>query len=652
MSHPFRVEAAAAAASAFADWGEAVVYTPAPSAEGAPVETRAIDRTADVIALQPRLRARQVARTLEIPTTAIPARPTKGATIVAGMLTYTVLEDAQSDDAFGLVWTCSVSLSLGPSIRLQLTLPPPQLVAGVSLGIPPSGLDLAAMLEGVTLIATSFVPVAGGVSVQLSAPVLAATALRTDGGSAFLDVALAAPTVSSTAVADIAAGLDMALSAPTVAFAAALGLASEHPVALSAPSLAASAVADIAPALAITLAAPDCAASALITLGADLAFTLPTPELSAEAQQSAGPVASLALTLDAPALSAEAVSSQAAALAVTLAAPALAAEGLVGVVPYAGATLDAPGLSASAAAPAAAALDHTLPMPGVEIAGLVAAATVNAYTLAAPGIEAAVILDHTAALTFTLSTPSLTGAAEVDAASAAAANVPMALLSGTSTAAIAAALSFTAPFLTVSATADVEDVSSSPAVFRSAATSTSTTCNRPPGTASGDLLIACIPGAPQGQSITPPSGWTLIDRAQQAGDDIFGVAYWKIAGGSEPSSYTFTATGNDFFAMAILRYDGHDPVTPIGPSTDNSGSGTTRTALGITTPEDNCILVAFIAATGTSTTTPSGMTQRAEILDGLDVYDQTIATAGATGNRTNTGSSSGWVAVMLAIRPA
>ena len=66
--------------------------------------------------------------------------------------------------------------------------------------------------------------------------------------------------------------------------------------------------------------------------------------------------------------------------------------------------------------------------------------------------------------------------------------------------------------------------------------------NRPSGVVANDLLVVGLTfDKGSAEIISPPAGWTLIRRTNNSTDN--GIAtYYKVAGVSEPSSYTFTLT--------------------------------------------------------------------------------------------------------------
>lgn len=76
------------------------------------------------------------------------------------------------------------------------------------------------------------------------------------------------------------------------------------------------------------------------------------------------------------------------------------------------------------------------------------------------------------------------------------------------------------------------------------ATATSITVAKPSGTVAGDILVACIDidiasGIRAPLVANPPSGWSTVANSNSS--SVAGVMhlFWKVAGASEPSSYTF-----------------------------------------------------------------------------------------------------------------
>lgn len=88
---------------------------------------------------------------------------------------------------------------------------------------------------------------------------------------------------------------------------------------------------------------------------------------------------------------------------------------------------------------------------------------------------------------------------------------------------------------------------------------TSPTCNKPTGTASGDLMIWVCGGSP-----STPAGWTLLGSADSGtSSQLFVRVFYKVAGGAEPSSYTATTSNSWSNACCISTYRGQSTTTPI-----------------------------------------------------------------------------------------
>jgi RHS repeat-associated protein len=184
---------------------------------------------------------------------------------------------------------------------------------------------------------------------------------------------------------------------------------------------------------------------------------------------------------------------------------------------------------------------------------------------------------------------------------------------------------------------------------------------KPAGTQPGDVLVAQIAwtataGVP---SVTAPTGWTLVNNTPNtlSTDSI----YWHVAGGSEPTSYTFTFSAPTEGSGAMVAYTGADQVNPIDAAMAATDSTTTtHTAPGVTTTGPNDTLLVTISAAGSTTVTPaSGMTERWEQATTAatgnvtaEGADQTVAAAGSTGTRTvTTAQAASTVLHTIAIRP-
>src|SRR5678810_1476683 len=120
---------------------------------------------------------------------------------------------------------------------------------------------------------------------------------------------------------------------------------------------------------------------------------------------------------------------------------------------------------------------------------------------------------------------------------------------------------------------------------------TGVTCNKPTGTVSGDVMVAHL--IDEGNhTITPPSGWTQIDnQLVTSGSSIRAASFYKVAGGSEPSSYTWTITGHTYTEIDIISYSGVDNTTPINAHNIVTAPSSPTTAVpNVTTTVANCML--------------------------------------------------------------
>jgi hypothetical protein len=191
-------------------------------------------------------------------------------------------------------------------------------------------------------------------------------------------------------------------------------------------------------------------------------------------------------------------------------------------------------------------------------------------------------------------------------------------------------------------------------------TGTSLTINKPTGVVAGDVMIVNI--AQIGNNTTAPSlsGWTLIAGADLLGVTLrYGAVLYKVAGASEPTSYTFTLGAGVTDAVgAIVAFSGVD--TTGGSGVGGVGSGpfdattgaidvsdsATVTATTITTADANAAVIMFGMAansaptwSGWTTTSPGALTEIADFQstsDSVGAAWATKAAAGATGAGTAT----------------
>lgn len=197
-------------------------------------------------------------------------------------------------------------------------------------------------------------------------------------------------------------------------------------------------------------------------------------------------------------------------------------------------------------------------------------------------------------------------------------------------------------------------------------TPASSTISKPSGTAEGDLLIWVVTVAKPAVVQNPnlPSGWTEEYAAINTGQDLRLEVYSKVAGSSEPSSYTVDETdgGNPRWAHAMFRISGAHASSYIDVmgTNDEGTSETSQSCNSITTTQADCLALwclLFQELNDTTVSTNPG-TSAARVPCGngfgpfLAVDEEDFASAGATGAQAwGTDEAKSWMSVGFAIAP-
>jgi hypothetical protein len=188
------------------------------------------------------------------------------------------------------------------------------------------------------------------------------------------------------------------------------------------------------------------------------------------------------------------------------------------------------------------------------------------------------------------------------------------------------------------------------------ALSTSLTLDKPVGTVSGDLLVALMTSSSDGITFTGASGWTEI--LDSAATPSLRAAY-LVAGGSEPSNYTFTASSSSTCVGHILCFRGLQfDVASASMSTLTGDGGLSIAAITAA----GGILIAAAAsnqAAGAIThSTPAGFTKVATTIKttngqpAISSFYKTVS-AGSTGSVSTTvgGTTVENGGILIAIKP-
>ena len=201
--------------------------------------------------------------------------------------------------------------------------------------------------------------------------------------------------------------------------------------------------------------------------------------------------------------------------------------------------------------------------------------------------------------------------------------------------------------------------------------------NVPAGTVANDVMVASIAWRDSPIVIGPPAGWTFVRETVQSGGGGATnrlATYFKVAGVSEPASYSWTfSNGSSVGAVGgIASFSGVDISVPANIVNAEGGAATgssaSHTAPSIDTTVAGTMLVgSFEFGSSTSNwTAPVGMTEVVDVASlptpddlgiSLEMTYQAQAAAGATGARTATANTTGanadqGAAHLLALRPA
>jgi hypothetical protein len=179
------------------------------------------------------------------------------------------------------------------------------------------------------------------------------------------------------------------------------------------------------------------------------------------------------------------------------------------------------------------------------------------------------------------------------------------------------------------------------------------TLNKPSSVVSGHTMImgyfSQTTAAP-----TPPSGWTLIRSDTTCG--IYGTmgSYYRVAGGSEPSSYTWTiASGQHSAALIDIGVTAANPVDVISPAV--CAAGPTLAGLTLGAQPERIILFGAQSNNVSSATQVlfNQGTQFAAISgNGLEPFTGALLTSSYATSPSVTMTMGGGAAQMIAIKPA
>lgn len=119
----------------------------------------------------------------------------------------------------------------------------------------------------------------------------------------------------------------------------------------------------------------------------------------------------------------------------------------------------------------------------------------------------------------------------------------------------------------------------------SSSTGTGFTINKPSGVQEGDLMVAVFGSVAINTTVNPPSGWTLESQREinsNGGPTVMAVMY-RIAGASEPSSWSGTFTGGTRYGRTVVQSSAYRNVDDTDPFLVSNGNAEANTGTTIPT---------------------------------------------------------------------
>jgi hypothetical protein len=183
-----------------------------------------------------------------------------------------------------------------------------------------------------------------------------------------------------------------------------------------------------------------------------------------------------------------------------------------------------------------------------------------------------------------------------------------------------------------------------------------------PACSAGDLLIMQLSG--NSGIIPAQTGWTtLVDLTGGPFSARIQLLY-KIAGASEPSTYTLTGMSSNIHDAMVSVVSGVDTITPINVSATAAtpGNTTTPTAPSVTTTVADTLLFHFWwLVNPTTSTAPAGETKQYEhsatpgsagIIVGTTIVKTAVGASGTAVLTASPTATTGNVMASIAVAPA
>lgn len=160
-----------------------------------------------------------------------------------------------------------------------------------------------------------------------------------------------------------------------------------------------------------------------------------------------------------------------------------------------------------------------------------------------------------------------------------------------------------------------------------------------PGTPDDTMILLALIAAEWETLTMAAAGWNNIHGYNKSGNNSY-QSWWRKCTNSEPSSYTFNATGSVSMAAGLVLISGADTTSPIDDQDINAtatGNQDNVDYPAVTTTGADRLLIGIAEGAGTRTTTEPTAYSGQEILDiqgtfaQLQVAWRNAATAGTYG---------------------
>lgn len=183
---------------------------------------------------------------------------------------------------------------------------------------------------------------------------------------------------------------------------------------------------------------------------------------------------------------------------------------------------------------------------------------------------------------------------------------------------------------------------------------TSRSVTKPTGVTTNDVLLAVVThdGSPD---VITASGWTEL--YYNSGTDINVGIYYKVAGGSEPSSYSFSTVSSHAIGAAVVAYYNVNTTSPIDDASivvNAVGATMSGGSAWCSSTSGRSVFLGGVS-NNTAVTPPAGMTEQIDTgSTGIRVYiaDEGSIASGYDTNSATIGSSSyASIAATVILRP-